>query len=156
MRSFIIAASASLLLAGCNSEGSGTSSSEGDAAQVHINGDDGREAVNVGIGADMSVDMPQGYSIYPGAKVITQSTVDQGDKNAVVIVMTSKDSPEKLATFYRNQAEAAGVAFTTVIANGGTQVLMGEAPDGGSFSLSAGADDSGTSAQLSVSVAKGA
>ena len=87
--------------------------------------------------------------------VTTKSNVDQGDSTALVVVMTSKDPPEKLASFYRKQAEAAGVEFSMENTSEGAQTLMGKGPDDTVFSLSALADESGTTAQLTVGVAKG-
>jgi hypothetical protein len=155
MRKMVIVSVTSLLLAGCNSSDTGALPNGGDDAQVRMNGDDGKEALNVSIGADLAVDMPKGYTLYPGVMVITKSNVDQGDSTALVLVMSSKDSPEKLASFYRKQAESAGVKFSMENTSGGAQTLMGEGPDGTVFSLSALADGSGTTAQLTVGVAKG-
>jgi hypothetical protein len=155
MRKMVIISVTSLLLAGCNSSDTGASPNGGDDAQVRMNGDDGKEALNVSIGADLAVDMPKGYTLYPGANVITKSNVDQGDSTALVLVMSSKDSPEKLASFYRKQAEAAGVEFSMENTSEGAQTLMGKGPDDTVFSLSALADGSGTTAQLTVGVAKG-
>jgi hypothetical protein len=154
MRKMVIVSVASLLLAGCNSSDTGASPNGGEDAQVRLNGEDGKEALNVSIGADLAVDMPKGYTLYPGVMVITKSNVDQGDSIALVVVMASKDSPEKLVSFYRKQAEAAGVEFSVDSKDGGTQTLMGNSPDGTIFVLSALADESGTTAQLTVGVPK--
>ena len=154
MRKMVIVVVTSILLVGCNSSDNGASPNDGDDAQVRLNGNDGKEALNVSIGADLKVDMPKGYSLYPGVMVITKSNVDQGDSTALVLVMSSKDSPEKLASFYRKQAEAAGVEFSMENTSGGAQTLMGKGPDGTVFALSVIADGSGTTAQLTVGVAK--
>jgi uncharacterized protein YceK len=154
MRKIVIATIVTLMLAGCSSENTGASSGEGDATQVRMNGHDGKEALNVSIGADLAVDMPKGYSVYPGAMVFTKSNVDQGDSTALVVILASKDSPEKLSAFYRNQAETAGVKFNRESVSAGTHVLMGEDPDGMVFVLAASPDGSGTTAQLTVGVPK--
>ena len=155
MRKMVMVSVISLLLAACNSSDTGASPDGGDDTQVRVNGDDGKEALTVSVGADLAVDMPKGYTLYPGANVITKSNVDQGDSTALVVVMSSKDSPEKLASFYRKQAEAAGVEFSMEDTSEGAQTLMGKGPDDTVFSLSALADESGTTAQLTVGVAKG-
>jgi hypothetical protein len=155
MRKMVIVAFVSLILVGCSSENSGASLGGEDDAQVRINDSDGNEAVNISIGGDLDVDMPDGYTIYPGAMVVTKANVDQGDSIALVLTLFSEDSLEKLAAFYRNQAEAAGVEFSMETADQGMQMFMGKAPDGGLFAFSAAADEEGTSAQLTVGVAKG-
>ena len=52
-----------------------------------------------------SVDLPDGYSIYPGASVVNTTTMNQSDGQGTLVIMQSDASPESMVTFYRQQAQ---------------------------------------------------
>ncbi|GEM_PF-4748494 len=83
-------------------------------------------------GAD---DLPDGYSLYPDAKMISSSAINSGGQSNVLIGMQSADTPEKIAAFYRGQAEAAGIVIEENQVLGTTIMMIGEGEAGKVFTL---------------------
>ncbi|RXZ65649.1 hypothetical protein [Pelagerythrobacter rhizovicinus] len=151
---------AALLLAGCGSEGSGTVEGE-DGTVAHYKVDEASGEVNATLetadgtatmrsGADVPVELPRGFTIYPGAKVTTNTVFEQADANGALVTMESDASPEEMVAFYRKQAEAAGVEIGLNMNTDTMQMIGGDAPDGATFSFTATRKDGGTTAQLMV------
>ncbi|WAT18875.1 hypothetical protein OZN62_04710 [Aurantiacibacter sp. MUD11] len=159
MRKVILIAGIGLLLAGCGSE-SGTIDTEdgevtyevdrdGENAEYRMTNEDGDEVV-INSGSDVAVSLPDGFSLYPGAQVITNTTVNQADGSGSMVVMRSDDTPDEMAAYYRRQAEGAGVEIQMEMSSNGSKLIGGEGPDGLTFSFNATPDPEGTTAQLVV------
>ena len=101
-------------------------------------------------GANVPVDLPAGFTAYPGAEIVSNTVVQQGRGSGNLLTMTSADSPEKVAAFYKAQAESAGVTIQMEMATNGAQIIGGESDEGLTFSIMASPTDAGTSAQLTV------
>lgn len=84
-----------------------TSASE--ETSTSIKGPDGQDAVATA-GGDGQSSLPEGFSIYPGAKVVENSKVaEPGGQSSVTLMLESDDDPETIAAFYKKQAEEAGM-----------------------------------------------
>ncbi len=162
MRRMFGVSAVALLLAGCGGpdsegtfetadggEGTYAVDSDGNETTIDIMGDDG-ERVTINNGANLDAALPDGYSIYPGAEIITSTTISQADGQGVMILMQSGDSPQDLVEFYRRQAEAAGVEIQMDANINGSSMIGGETGDGGTFSFNASPTDEGSSGQLIV------
>lgn len=151
-----------LALAACGSETSGTFEGEdGETGEYTIDRSTGETTATIETedgtatlrsGSNVPVDLPAGFSLYPGASVISNTVVKQGAGGSGTLVsMSSGDSPDKVAAFYKNQAEAAGIEIQMEMITNGAQIIGGQSQDGLTFSIMANPDEEGgTTAQLTV------
>lgn len=129
-------------------EGTYTVDSDGDGYSIQASTEDGEFSLNTG--DDLDVDMPDGFTLYPGASVTSDMTLDQDDGGSV-ITMESDASADDVLSYYRSEAEAAGIEIKVEMDVRGMKVLAGEDADGASFTVRAGAgDDGGTTTTLMV------
>ena len=156
MRKILTAFAATILLSACGSSDEATQVAETtDAtATATATATAGEDAVAIATsdGAD-GLTLPDGFTIYPGAEVITSTTLtssDPADGSGVVVIMHSADAPAKLIAHYRGQAEAAGIVIAEEGSFNGSDVLRGDGPGGSTFSFNASPDDAGSIAQLVV------
>lgn len=160
MKYIIAAASGLLLLSACGSERSGTiETDDGETVAYSVNSSDGEATATVKsadgtvtarAGANVPVELPNGFTIYPGAEVLNNVVFDRnGDKGAMVS-MKSAASADEMIAFYRKQAEAAGIAIEADVKNGAMIMIGGESKDGAGFSFMAKPDGDSTSGQLMI------
>lgn len=160
LRFIPILATASLLAA-CGSERSGEFTTEdGESGEYTIDTESGETTARIetedGVatlrsGADVPVDLPNGFTIYPGAKIITNTVVDSAQGSGNMVLMETDASPDNVIAHYRKQAEAAGIEIQMELTVNDGKMIGGEAPGGGVFSLNASNDGEGpTSAQLMI------
>ena len=161
MRKFVFACVVSAALASCGSEKSGSYEAEdgdtvdysvettGGESTATIKTEDGTATVRSG--ADVKIDLPKGFTLYPGAKVVTNTVFDgQGQKGAMV-VMQSDDDPVKLVAFYRKQASAAGFNIAIEMKTDQSTMIGGEGSEGeGGFTFNASTQNGKTTGQLMV------
>lgn len=147
---------AGLALAACGSGESGTIetaegtieySQDGKEGTMTLTGEEGEVKIASG-GQD--VQMPDGFSLYPGAQVITSSTVSHNEGSGVRVVMSTSASPLQVAEFYRKQATAAGIANLSEASQGGMLNLVGEGEDGTTFAVATSGGDGATTVTLIV------
>ncbi|TIX51596.1 hypothetical protein [Alteraurantiacibacter aquimixticola] len=163
MRKFLGAAASAMLLAACGSSDEGTITTEdgemsysadrdSDEVTLRMRGEDGDEATMRMGGADSGdVELPDGFTIYPGATVDSHITIGGDNRQGAIVNMTSPDSPDKIIAFYRQQADRAGVTINSEISANGMELIGGEKEDGTVLSVSAMPDDDGpTIIQLTV------
>jgi len=161
MRAIIILSAAAISLSACGSSDEGTFETEdgetveyqvdrddGDT-ELRISGDDGEEMV-INSGAGSASDMPDGYSLYPGASVVSTTTMSQADGQGSLVIMQSDAAPDAMVRFYRQQAEAAGIDIGMGMNTNGTMMIAGESESGATFSFNASPSGDGTTAQLVV------
>jgi len=158
MRIWSLASIAALALAGCSSEKEGTiATDDGDVAysldesdgntRVNLDGPDGEAAVETG--EDLTPDLPEGLTLYPGAKVDTVSNVGLGDSAAGTLVsMITSDSPDKVTAWYKAETTKAGYGIEAELQTGALHMISGKAEDGRQFSVSATQRDDGSSVQI--------
>jgi hypothetical protein len=162
MRRILGVSAVAMLLASCGGpDAEGTISTEdgdvtysvegeGDEVNIDMTGPDGEElSIRSGDGANS--DLPDGFSVYPGANVVTSANIDTADGSGAVVVLSTAAAPADVITFYRGQAEAAGVNIESEMTVNGMQMIGGEGADGLTFSASASpGDDGSTTVQLTV------
>lgn len=158
MNRFAIVAGVALLGA-CGSEQSGTvETPEGtveysttqNGAESTFTAKTEEGEVKIASGSGQDVKMPDGFSLYPGATVVTSSTVSHDEGSGVRVIMSTPASPLQVAEFYRKQAKAAGIANLSEATQGGQLNLVGENDDGTSFAVSATGGQGTTSVTLIV------
>lgn len=160
MRGFLILTGAIALTACGGPDESGTFETEDGTAEYQVDTDsgeaemrftdnEGNETVMTS-GADVAADLPDGFTIYPGAEVVSNTVIsgDQGDGS--LVIMTSSDSIDDMISHYRGQAEAAGIDIAMELATDSNSMIGGEGPDGAMFSFNAGASDGETTGMLTV------
>ncbi|MEL7190003.1 MAG: hypothetical protein AAGK17_10665 [Pseudomonadota bacterium] len=150
----------SLTLAACSSDNSGVIVDEdGNEVNYSIDEDTGETAVTVETqegtatmrsGDDVPVDLPAGFTIYPGAEVVSNTVVSHGEGQGTVVYMETDALPEDLAEFYKTQAKDAGVEIQMDMTAENTKMLAGETEEGMVFSLNATRQGDTTSAQIMV------
>lgn len=112
--------------------------------------DDDGTTTTMRSGERVPVELPPGFSVYPGATVVNNTRVEQADGLLVLLNLESEDTPEEMVAFYREQAEEAGIEIAMTLQSGPMTMIGGEKADGASFSFTATREDDVTSAQLSV------
>lgn len=164
MRKVLTASAAAVLLASCGSGDEGTIQTgdgevsydvdqSGGETNVTITGEDGSTVTaNSGSG---EASLPDGFTIYPGATVVSSTVVNSNDGGGSMILIQSSASPEELVTFYRQQAEAAGIEIQMNATVNGNAMINGEGSGGRTFSFSASPNGDGTSGQLIVGQGSG-
>lgn len=163
---FAILSIYALALAACGSDettvrgedgGEMTYTADGDTFDAEITTDEG-ETISVNSAPDAPVDLPEGFSLIPGARVTANTVMQQGGGKATVLTFESDRPVGEVISYYRKQAEEAGFEIAAEARTGDTQMLMGEGPDGGSGSglhLSASPSGEGTEATLMVGAGMG-
>ncbi|MEO1729956.1 MAG: hypothetical protein AAFR64_04390 [Pseudomonadota bacterium] len=147
-------------LGACGSESSGTFSGEdGETGEYTIDRETGETSATIETaegtatlrsGADVPVDLPAGFDVYPGATVVTNTVVNQGTGSGALVTMSSADSPADIAAYYKAQAVEAGVEIQMEMVTNGGQILGGESADGLTFSMIASPGEEATTVQLTV------
>lgn len=160
MRKYAVVVTASVLLSACGSEKSGEiTTADGETAQYTVENDgEGTTAtvttdegtVVARSGAGTKADLPEGFTLYPGANVISTTNVSSDGQSGNMTMFESADSPEKVAAFYRKQAEAAGFEIKSETKAEGAFILTGEGPGKSGFMINANTSGDKTVAQLMV------
>jgi hypothetical protein len=160
MRHTFPALAALALLAACNSSESGTVTGEdgeqiayevdrdGETSQVTVTDENGETltaTTNSG-----SAELPLGFTVYPGAKTVSNSHIATNDGTGSVVYFTTSASAADVAAFYRRQAEAAGMTIGLEQTAGETRTIAGEAAGGKSFMLTATPGADGTGVQMMI------
>ncbi len=156
---------ASLAIAACSSEDAGGSSAAAkdeveprgsydiDAStgetRARYTDDDGT-TTTMRSGEKVPVELPAGFTVYPGATVTNNTRVEQADGLLVLLNLESAATPEEMTTYYREQAETAGIDVVTSLQSGPMKMIGGESGEGTSFSFTATRNDDLTEAQLSI------
>jgi len=165
MRRYLMFAPAALLAA-CGSSPSATITSDdgtetritveqdGDNAEVHAATDHG-ENVTMHVGEGTDAALPMGFTAFPGAKVVNNTSVTAQDGTGSVVSMLTDASPADVTAFYRHRAEAAGIAIQMETTNNSAQMIAGEAPGGKHFMLNAAPGEDGTTVTLMVGTKPG-
>lgn len=124
---------------------------DGETGEINarIHRDDGTVAT-MRSGEKVPVLLPAGFTLYPDAEIVSNTHVRHGDGTGVLLTMRSKDEPDALATFYRQQAEGAGVKLEAQMKAGRTVMFAGEGPRDLAVSFNVSEESGETVAQLMV------
>ena len=145
---YALAGTAALFLAACGSETSGEFTTEdGQNAEYTIDKDTGETSMTVEgpdgtatmrSGANVPVSLPDGFSLFPGSKVVTNTVVNQPDGKGTMITFEAAAPADKIIAHYREQAKAAGFDIQLEMNTNGTMMVGGERKgDGSSLSVTA-------------------
>jgi hypothetical protein len=163
----VLAGGAALTLAACGSETSGEFTTEdGENAEYTIDKDSGETSMTIKgedgtatlrSGADVPVSLPDGFSLYPGSTVVTNTVVSQPDGQGTMVMFETDAAADKVIAHFREQAKLAGFDIQLEMNANGTQMIGGERKDDGStLSVTASAGEgAGTSGQLIIGSKKG-
>lgn len=157
---YCIVAAAALALAACGSEKSGSfETDDGGEGSYTVDTEDGETTASITTedgtvrmrsGDNVPVKLPKGFSVYPKAKVVSNTVIDQGEGTGSLIIFESEDSLEDITSYYRSQAETAGIDIALQLTTEQGRMLAGESPDGTSFSLNASEQEGKTTMTLMV------
>lgn len=86
-------------------------------------------------GPEVPVNLPPGFTLYPGAKAISNTIVARRGKERMLMVFESPDPPAKVLTFYRLQAAKTGAQVTLDLGGEDRASLGGTLRSGESFAL---------------------
>jgi hypothetical protein len=93
-----------------------------DAEKGKVTFTDAKTGTKVDIGSGKVPDaFPKDFPLYPGAKVTSaMSGAEAGKSNGFWLTMTTADSPDKVAAFYKAQFAGSGWTISTTYTAGGT------------------------------------
>ena len=119
-----------------------------------IKGEDGEATLRSG--ADLPVSLPDGFSLFPGSKVVSNTVVNQPDGQGTMVTFEADAPADKVVTHYKDQAKAAGFDIQLEMTTNGTQMIGGERKgDGASLSVTATTNESdGTTGQIIIGTKK--
>jgi hypothetical protein len=158
----VLASGAALTLGACGSETSGEFTTEdGENAEYTIDKDSGETSMTIKgedgtatlrSGAEVPVSLPDGFSLYPGAKVITNTVVNQPDGQGTMVMFETGDAADKVIAHFRKQAEEAGFDIQIDANMNGSLMIGGERKsDGSTLSVTANAHEGdATTGQLII------
>lgn len=150
------------LLAACNSEQSGTiTTPEGETADYTIDEASGETTMRIKTpqgeatmrsGQSVPITLPDGFSLYPGSTIVTNTIVNQLDGAGTMVVFEAPAKPLAIINHFKQAATSAGYAIEVEATMNETMMLAGRrAGDGASFMVSTGAVvDGKTSGQLVI------
>jgi len=149
----VLAGTAALALAACGSETSGEfTTDDGENAEYTIDKDTGETSMTVEgpdgtatlrSGTAVPVKLPDGFSLFPGSKVVTNTVVNQPDGQGTMISFEADAPADTVVAHYRDRAKAAGFDIQLEMNTNGTMLIGGERKsDGSSLSVTATDGDS--------------
>ncbi|GMN04018.1 hypothetical protein [Erythrobacter sp. MTPC3] len=108
-------------------------------------------------GADVPVELPAGFALFPGAEIMSNTRFDEDGGNRIVLLTFASDAaPLEIAAFYREAAEAAGFAIMIDTALNDGALMTGENEQGAVFTLSTSRRDDRTIGQLTTGLGSAA
>jgi hypothetical protein len=156
---------AALALAACGSESpGGLHDQQGESAgysidkatgqaSMTIKGKDGDATLRAG--AAVPVILPDGFSLFPGTRVVDNAVVTQPDGQGTLITFEADAPAEQIVAHYRDAAMQAGFDIQIEMDTNGTQMVGAERKaDGATFSVTATAGKP-TSGQIIIAAKTG-
>ncbi|WP_299193460.1 hypothetical protein [uncultured Erythrobacter sp.] len=125
---------------------------EGETNMV-ITGPDGEASFQSG--PDVTPNLPDGWTIFPRASILSAMNIDGVDQAGTVVVMQVDADIEDIIAHYRAEAEATEHKIQMELTTGNARIIGGEGPDGSSFSVSVVPDADGGPATVQLTVGKG-
>ena len=86
-------------------------------------------------GANAPEELPLGFTLFPGAEVVSNTSFEQKDKTITIISLASDAGPDKLVEHYRKQAKDAGISIKLEMSVNDGQMIGGDDGKGNTFSL---------------------
>ncbi|GAA0768293.1 hypothetical protein FHS52_001488 [Erythromicrobium ramosum] len=162
----VLAGGVALMLSACGSETSGEfTTADGENAEYTIDKDTGETSMTIKgedgeatlrSGADVPVNLPAGFTLFPGSKVITNTVVNQPDGQGTMVAFEADAPADKVVAHYRDAAKAAGFDIQLEMTTNGTVMIGGERKaDESSITVTATTgDDSATTGQIIIGTKK--
>ena len=161
----ILASGLALALAACGSETSGEfTTDDGKNAEYTIDKDSGETSMTIKgedgeatlrSGANVPVSLPDGFTLFPGSKVVTNTVVDQPDGKGTMVTFEADAPADTVVAHYREAAKAAGFDIQLEMNTNGTIMVGGERKaDGSSISVTATGGEP-TTGQIIIGSKKG-
>lgn len=163
----VLAGSAVWALGACGSETpSEFAADDGENAEYTIDQETGETSMTVKgpngtaslrSGTDVPVTLPDGFSLFPGSTVITNTVVSQDDGQVTMVMFETAGAADKVVAHYRDQAKAAGFDIQLEMNTNGTMMIGGERKgDGASLSVTATANEGAvTTGQIIIGTSEG-
>ncbi|MHA7819467.1 MAG: hypothetical protein ACX930_07485 [Erythrobacter sp.] len=153
-----------LALAGCGgSEPSGEVTTEdGDSGEYTFDTESGETSMTITdgdgettlrAGSNVAPNLPDGWTIYPGASIQNVINVDGGENAGSMVTMRVDAKQDQVIEHYRKEAEVAGYIIHMDLTTATNKVIAGDKRDGSNFSVSVvpGADSNPATVQLTLS-----
>lgn len=86
-------------------------------------------------GPRVPVVLPRGFTLYPGAEVVSNTVVERGAMRPMLLVFRTPASIEQVMLYYRAQARAAGMTVEVDLAGRGRASLGGTLRSGGAVAI---------------------
>ena len=153
---------AGAMLAACSAEKSGTvTTPEGDTAEYTIDEASGETSMTIKTpqgdatmrsGEAVPVTLPDGFSLFPGSTVVTNTVVNNPDGAGTMVVFEAEAKAGDIIAHFKQAAQKAGYAIEVEATMNDTIMLAGKRKDSGaSFMVSTGKMvDGKTSGQLVI------
>ncbi len=132
----VVVCGTALAMAACGSETSGEFTTEdGKNAEYTIDKDSGETSMTIKgedgdatlrSGASVPVSLPDGFTLFPGSKVITNTVVNQPDGQGTMVAFEADAPADKVVAHYRDAAKAAGFDIQLEMTTNGTVMIGGE------------------------------
>lgn len=160
----VLAGSAALALGACGSEATGAfTAADSRNAPYTIDPDSGETSMTITgkdgdatmrSGAKVPVSLPDGFTLFPGSRVVTNTVVERPGGRGTLITFEADAPAGKVLSHYRDAARAAGFDIRIEMNTNGTLMVGGERKgEGSSFSVTA-TDGSPTSGQIIIGITK--
>lgn len=108
------------------------------------------DAVLLRSGPKVPVSLPPGFTVYPGATVLSSTVVEREGARRVLLVFETPDPLAKVMAFHRGQAQAAGAVLTLDLGGPEQASIGGRLSSGGEFTISARQGAAGTRVEFSA------
>jgi hypothetical protein len=150
------------MLAACSSEKSGTvTTPDGETAEYTIDEASGETSMTIKTpqgdatmrsGEAVPVTLPDGFSLFPGSTVVTNTVVNQPDGAGTMVMFEAPATASAIIAHFKAAADKAGYAIEVEATMNETTMLAGKRKDSGaSFMVSTGKMvDGKTSGQLVI------
>lgn len=133
---------AALALAACGSETSGEFTTEsGENAEYTVDSATGETTMTVDgpdgtatlrSGAGVAVELPAGFSLFPGSTVLTNTVVNQPDGKGTMVMFETDGAPADVIAHFRKEAADAGFDIQIDANMNGSLMIGGERKADGS------------------------
>lgn len=101
-------------------------------------------------GSGVPVTLPPGFTLYPGAKVLSNTLVERSGKQRVLLVFETTDPLAEVMLFYRSQAGMAAAVILLDLGGEERASLGGRLASGREFAISAQRNGMRTRVEWSV------
>ncbi|MGI8943497.1 MAG: hypothetical protein ACR2FJ_04545 [Qipengyuania sp.] len=118
--------------------------------RASIRQDDGRIAT-MRSGESVPVDLPGGFTLYPGAQVESSTQIDSVTGGGWMVRMTSREESDRLVEFYRREAQRADIDLAMNRSMGDMTIIGGDDGKGLAFIFTARHDSDRTHGHLTLS-----